>query len=310
MWICAVMLVYKKIKKVRRGDNMKNPIIKGFYADPDVAVFDGKVYIYPTTDCENWTGTSFKVFSSEDLENWTDEGVILNLADVPWSGGIRAWAPAIAEKNGRYYFYYTGNMRIGVAVSDSPTGPFVDKGSPLIEECAYEGSMIDPDVFVDDDGTAYLYWGNTHLYVAKLSDDMLSLASEPKEVTPPDYSEATCVFKRGDIYYYTWSCGDTRSPDYHIRYGKATSPMEKPKGNTVILHRNFAEDKTVRGTGHHTILNIPGTDDWYIIYHRFNAEKYGDVEGYSDEAGCHRELCIDKMYFDENGNILPVKPTN
>lgn len=288
----------------------KNPIIDGFYADPDAAVFDGKIYIYPTTDGNNWESTSFKTFSSTNMEQWTDEGVILDLNDVPWTEGKYAWAPAICEYNGKYYFYYSGNKNIGVAVSDNPTGPFIDSGKPLVSKEDYDFQVIDPDVFVDDDGTPYLYFGNSKLMVARLNDDMVSFATEPVEITPNCYSEATCVFKRNGIYYYTWSFDDTRSPNYHVRYGKGASPMQKPEGSDIILHRDFAEDKRIRCTGHHTILNIPGTDEWYIIYHRFSAEKYGDVDDYSSEAGSHRELCIDRLYFDDEGNILPVKPTN
>ncbi|MGN0163670.1 MAG: family 43 glycosylhydrolase [Candidatus Ornithomonoglobus sp.] len=289
---------------------MSNPIIKGFYADPDIACFDGKFYIYPTTDGgENWNSTSFKVFSSDNLTDWKDEGVILDLADVPWTGGQRAWAPAIDRRNGKYYFYYSGNNNIGAAVSDSPTGKFIDIGRPLVADGAYPGVAIDPDVFTDEDGASYLYWGNGHMYAAKLSEDMTSFDGEPVDITPPDFREGSCVFKRNGIYYYTWCMDDTRSPDYHVRYGKGTSPMQKPEGNTVILSRRNAEDSRIKCTGHHTVLNIPGTDEWYIAYHRFNIEKYGDVEDYSTEAGNHRELCIDRLEFDKNGDIIAVKPT-
>lgn len=288
---------------------MKNPVIKGYYADPDVAVIDGKIYLYPTTDGNNWESSSFKAFSSSDMENWNDEGVILDFDDVTWTDQ-KAWAPAICEYKGKYYFYYSGNMNIGVAVSDSPTGPFVDKGEPLVKANEYAGCAIDPDVFVDDDGQAYLYWGNSRLYVSKLNEDMMSFDGEPTDITPPDFREGTCVFKRNGIYYYTWCEDDTRSPNYHVRYGKGSSPMQKPEGNEVVLHRDFAEDKRIRGTGHHTVFNIKNTDEWYIAYHRFDAEKFGDVEEYSEDAGSSREVCIDRMFFDKDGNILPVRPTN
>ena len=288
----------------------KNPIIKGHYADPDVAVFDGRIYIYPTTDGNGWESSIFKVFSSEDMENWKDEGVILDLNDVPWTDGKYAWAPAICEYNGKYYFYYSGNKNIGVAVSDSPTGKFIDKGQPIASKEDYDFQVIDPDVFIDDNKEAYLYFGNAKMYVAKLNEDMMSFKSEPVDITPDNYSEGTCVFKRNGIYYYTWCCDDTRSPNYHVRYGKGISPMQKPEGNEIILHRDFAEDKNVKCTGHHSILNIPGTDEWYIVYHRFDAEKFGHVEDYDSVAGSTREICIDRMYFDDEGNILPIKPTN
>lgn len=289
---------------------MNNPIIEGFYADPDIACFNGRYYIYPTTDGgKEWNSTYFKAFSSDDLKNWRDEGVILDFKNVPWTGGSRAWAPAICEYKGKYYFYYSGNGNIGAAWCDTPTGTFTDKGSPIAADGEYDGVMIDPDVFVDDDNQPYLYWGNGHMYAAKLSEDMMSFEGEVRDITPPDFTEGTCVFKRKGVYYYTWCKGDTRSPDYHVRYGKGVSPMQKPEGNTVILSRDNAQKREIKCTGHHAILNIPGTDEWYICYHRFNVERYGDMEDYSTEAGNHREICIDKLEFDERGNIIPVIST-
>lgn len=289
---------------------MSNPIIRGFYADPDIAVFDGRIYIYPTTDGGvEWNSTYFKAFSSANMIDWRDEGVILDFADVPWTGGSRAWAPAIAEKSGKYYFYYSGNSNIGAAYCDTPAGKFTDVGAPLIAEGSLPGTAIDPDVFIDDDGNAYLYWGNGHMYAAKLNGDMLSIDGAPTDITPPNFREGSCVFKRKGVYYFTWCEDDTRSPNYHVRYGKGTSPIQTPVGNTVILSRDNAEDRRIKCTGHHAVVNIPNTDEWYICYHRFNIEEYGDVEDYSTEAGNHRELCIDRMYFDENGDIIPIKAT-
>lgn len=287
---------------------MNNPIIKGFYADPDIACFNGKYYIYPTTDGGvEWNSSSFKAFSSYDLRDWTEEGIILDFKNVPWTGGKRAWAPAICEYKGKYYFYYSGNGNIGVAVSDTPTGEFRDKGEPIVADGDYNGTMIDPDVFVDDDGQAYLYWGNGHMYAARLNNDMMSFDGVPVDITPSNFREGSCVFKRNGVYYYTWCEDDTRSPNYHVRYGVGRSPMQKPEGNTVILHRDFAEDKSIKCTGHHSVLNIPNTDEWYICYHRFSVDNYGDVEDYSTEAGNHRELCIDRLEFDKDGCIIPVK---
>lgn len=289
---------------------MANPIIKGFYADPDIACFNGRYYVYPTTDGGvEWNSTYFKAFSSADLHEWTDEGIILDFKNVPWTGGSRAWAPAICEYKGRYYFYYSGNGNIGVASADSPTGVFVDKGEPLVAEGDFDGVMIDPDVFIDDDGSAYLYWGNGHMYAAKLAEDMMSFDGEVHDITPPNFREGSCVFKRNGIYYYTWCEDDTRSPNYHVRYGTGTSPMQKPDGNTVILSRDNAESRRIKCTGHHAVLNIPDSDEWYICYHRFNAENYGDVEDYSSEAGNHREVCLDKLKFDNDGNIIAVIAT-
>ncbi len=289
---------------------MGNPIIKGHYADPDIACFDGKIYLYPTTDGSvAWEGPDFHVFSSGDLKVWKDEGVILSMADIRWCGGIHGWAPAIERRNGKYYFYYSANKNIGVAVGESPVGPFRDSGKAMIAAGEYDGQTIDPDVFTDEDGTAYLYWGNRYLYAAKLKENMVELEGKAVNITPKMYGEGPCVFKRKGIYYFTWSRDDTRSPEYHVRYGKSDSPMAVPVGDTVILSRQYTEDPRIRCTGHHAVLNIPGTDDWYIVYHRFDAKRFGHVEGFSTEAGNNREVCIDKLEFDEEGNILPVFAT-
>lgn len=302
----VIIIEYKIVKG---GLIMNNPVIKGFYADPDIVCFNGKYYIYPTTDGgSEWNSTYFKAFSSDDQTNWNDEGIVLDLKGVHWTQGKRAWAPA-AEKNGKYYFYYSGNRNIGVAVSDSPSGPFKDKGSPLVCEGSLKGQMIDPDVFIDDDGAAYLYWGNGEMYAVKLGDDMMSIDGEIERITPMNFTEGSCVFKRNGIYYYTWCKGDTRSPEYNVHYGIGTSPLQTPEGDTVILSRYNTDDRKIRCTGHHAIINIPGTDDWYIAYHRFNTDMYGDVEELSSEVGNHREICIDRLEFDSSGNIIPVKAT-
>ncbi len=289
---------------------MSNPIINGFFADPDIAYFDGKYYIYPTTDGVKWAPTSFHAFSSTDLVNWKDEGIVLDLTDVPWTEGKNAWAPAIGEKNGKYYFYYTANQEyIGVAVGDSPVGPFIDSGKPLLTYKQYGGRSIDPDFFMDDDGQAYLYWGNKRLHAVKLADDLISFDGEVADITPTWYMEAPCVFKRKGKYYFTWSVNDTRDSRYHVRWGWGESPICLPRGNHRLLSCENATDPRIKGTGHHSILNVPGTDDWYIVYHRFWAEQFGHANGFCGDAGFHRELCIDKLRFDEDGNLLRVIPT-
>ena len=300
-----------KVTAVERG----NAVLDGYYADPNIAYFNGKYYIYPTTDGgSGWDAPYFKCFSSRDLVNWKDEGVILDLKDVSWSNGKNGWAPAIAEKNGVYYFYYSaapannGAKNLAVAVSNSPTGPFEDKGV-IVQGGSRTGQMIDSAVFIDDDGQAYLYWGNGRMYGAKLSDDMLSIEGDIKELTPSNFREASFMIKRSGKYYMMWSDDDTGSPNYNVRYGTMDSPLGKITGNTVILRRDNADSNLIKGTGHHSVINIPGTDDWYICYHRFNTALYGNQETQSSAAGNHRETCIDKLEFDASGNIKRVVPT-
>ena len=164
---------------------MRSPVLPGYNADPNIIVFGDTYYIYATTDgFAGWASTTFSAWSSKDLVNWTNEGKILDLGpDVSWADG-RAWAPTITEKNGKYYFYFCADTNIGVAVSDSPTGPFTDSGAPLAKAGSRPGQQIDPAVFTDDDGTSYLYWGNGTAYVVPLNEDMVSF-DESKVRTIP-----------------------------------------------------------------------------------------------------------------------------
>lgn len=298
----------------------KNPVLDGFYADPDVLYSNKtkKYYIYPTSDgFDGWSGYYFKTFSSTDLVNWKDEGVILDLKkDVTWANR-NAWAPTIAEKkvkgDYKYYYYFTAAQKIGVAVSNLPTGPFVDSGKPLINfkpEGVKGGQEIDPAVFTDPKtGTSYLYWGNGYLAVAELNKDMVSLKANTTKVLQTDktFREGTYVFYRKGIYYFLWSEEDTRSENYRVRYGTSSSPIGpiKISENNLILQKD--PSKGIYGTGHNSVLQIPGKDEWYMVYHRFS---YPDGIKMGDAAGYNREVCIEPMYFDEQGNIVPVKPTH
>lgn len=277
-----------------------NPVLPGLYADPNVAVFGDTYYIYPTTDgYPGWGGTYFKAFSSKDLVNWKDEGKILDLpTDVPW-GPSRAWAPTIAERNGTYYFYFCANGNIGVATSNSPAGPFKDAlGKPLVASGAYSGQMIDPQTFVDDDGQAYLYFGNGSLYVAKLNDDMISLKTTPQNITPSNFREGVFTFKRAGKYYLTWSEDDTGSENYSVAYAMSDSPIGPFTKIGTILSKDLSLG--IKATGHQSVLKIPNKDEYYMVYHRF-AMPNGD--------GTHRETCIDKMEFNADGTIKTIKPT-
>ncbi|MBD0368610.1 MAG: family 43 glycosylhydrolase, partial [Flavisolibacter sp.] len=297
-----------------------NPVLEGYYADPDILYSEktGKFYIYPTSDgFTNWSGTYFKTFSSSDLVNWKDEGVILDLQkDVSWAKR-NAWAPCIIEKkiNGqyKYFYYFTAAQQIGVAVADEPTGPFVDSGKPLIDkhpEGITRGQVIDPDVFTDPKtGKTYLYWGNGFMAGAELNDDMISIKQGTVTILKPDatFREGTHVLYRNGIYYFMWSENDTRSEDYRVRYGTASQPLGEitiPQNNMVI-----AKDKEagIYATGHNSTIQIPGKDEWYIVYHRFNYPK-GITMG--SAAGYNREVCIDKLEFNNDGSIKQVKPTH
>ena len=308
------------------GDIPANPVLPGFHADPEILYAEQTqtYYIYSTTDGHpGWGGWYFTVFSSKDLKNWKEEGVMLDVKSdqVPWAKG-NAWAPCIEEKKirggYRYYFYYSahpndGNSKqIGVAVSDSPTGPFKDLGHPIVTESpAGGGQQIDVDVFTDPvSGKSYLYWGNGYMAGAELSKDMLSVKKKtirvltPKGGTLQDYAyrEAPYVFYRNGLYYFLWSVDDTGSPNYHVAYGTSTSPLgpvrvaEQP---VVLIQR---PEKHIYGPAHNSVIQLPGTDEWRIVYHRINRHFLKNA------PGIHREVCIDKLEFNEDGSIRPVEP--
>ena len=308
------------------GDIPANPVLPGFHADPEILYAEQTqtYYIYSTTDGHpGWGGWYFTVFSSKDLKNWKEEGVMLDVKSdqVPWAKG-NAWAPCIEEKKVRggyrYYFYYSahpndGNSKqIGVAVSDSPTGPFKDLGHPIVTESpAGGGQQIDVDVFTDPvSGKSYLYWGNGYMAGAELSKDMLSVKKKtirvltPKGGTLQDYAyrEAPYVFYRNGLYYFLWSVDDTGSPNYHVAYGTSTSPLgpvrvaEQP---VVLIQR---PEKHIYGPAHNSVIQLPGTDEWRIVYHRINRHFLKNA------PGIHREVCIDKLEFNEDGSIRPVEP--
>ena len=296
-----------------------NPALTGYYADPEI-IFSkkkGKYYLYPTSDgFLSWSGSYFKTFSSDNLKDWKDEGVILDLKkDVAW-GNRNAWAPTITEKKlgktYKYYYYFTAAQRIGVAVSDDPAGPFVDSGKPLIDfkpEGVKGGQEIDPDVFTDPKtGKNYLYWGNGYLAVAELNKDMVSINRKTIKLLTPDktFREGAEVFYRNGIYYFLWSENDTRSENYRVRYATASSPtgpLNIPQDNLILFKD---PTKGIYGTGHNSVIQVPGKDEWYIVYHRFsvpNGIKMGEA------AGFHREVCIDKMEFNPDGSIQKITPS-
>lgn len=289
--------------------------LPGQYADPDLAKFGDRYYLYPTTDgFTGWSGTQFRVFSSPDLRCWEDEGVILDLAtdEVPWAVGS-AWAPAIAAKDGRYYYYFCGKMEngesaIGVAASETPVGPFRAEPQPLITMDLTKrlgiamGQAIDPSVYFEDDGSAYLLFGNGHPAIVRIGDDMVSIDAHTMRNIEGlhDFREAVTALKRGRRYHFTWSVDDTGSEDYRVHYGTAEHLFGPVEYRYPVLVKN--EDKEMLGTGHHSILQEPGTDRYWIAYHRFVTP----LTRYAEGKGYHREVCIDPLSFDEDGLMSRV----
>lgn len=297
-----------------------NPVLEGYYADPEILYSNKtkKYYIYPTSDGFNdWSGYYFKVFSSDNLTDWKDEGIILDLKkDVSWANR-NAWAPCIVEKKikgkYKYFYYFTAAQKIGVAVSDHPTGPFKDSGKAIVAERPQgikDGQEIDPDVFTDPKtGKSYLYWGNMYMAAAELNPDMVSLKEGSTKIIEVNKSfrEGTYVIYRNGKYYFFWSEDDTRSPNYKVRYGISDSPLgplEMPQNNIVI---QGIPKQGIYATGHNSVLQIPGKDEWYIVYHRFS---YPTGIKMGRAGGFHREVCIDKLEFNTEGSIKEVVPTH
>ncbi|WP_435831854.1 family 43 glycosylhydrolase [Catellatospora methionotrophica] len=285
-----------------------NPFADGWYADPDTVVYGDRFWVFPTTSKSYAEQTYLDAFSSTDLVNWTKHANVLTKANVSWAS-YAMWAPAPIQRNGKYYLYFAANDiqnnsslgGIGVAVASQPQGPYVDAlGRPLIAQFQNGAQPIDQDVFIDDDGQAYLYYGGWgHANVVKLNADMISLGTHTdgsvyKEITPAGYTEGPQMFKRNGKYYLMWSEGGWTGPDYSVAYAIATSPL----GPFTRLGRVLAQDSAVaRGSGHNSVVNVPGTDTWYIVYHR---------RPLSETDGNHRQLAYDRMVFNADGTIAPV----
>ena len=310
-----------------------NPVIPGWYADPEGVVFDGEFWIFPTlSDYYAEPGlpapeypdiktsafhqhyniqTYLDAFSSRDLVHWTKHPKILTVENAKWVK-YAMWAPCALKHNGKYYLFFGGNDiqndheygGIGVAVADRPEGPYKDAlGKPLIDRIVNGAQPIDQFVFKDDDGSFYMYYGGWHhCNMVKLSDDLLSLVPFDdgemfKEVTPQNYVEGPFMFKRGGKYYFMWSEGSWGGPDYSVAYAIADSPFGPFERIGKILQQ---DPEVATGAGHHSVIKIPGKDEYYIVYHR---RPLGDTDMK------HRQTCIDKMEFDQNGYIKPVKIT-
>lgn len=313
--------------KTQKTVEFKNPILKGEYADPDIDCFGGKYYIYPTTDgFPGWSGTQFHCFSSEDLEHWTDEGIILDVMNsetdgsknangipgVPWSVGS-AWAPTIEEKNGSYYFYFCakrsdGVSCIGVAVAKNPEGPFVAEPNPIMtpemvtKDLGISGQTIDPSIFTDEDGSCYMLFGNCYGAVVKLTEDMTGWVPQTMHLFEHtvDLRESITVFKKNGRYHFTWSCDDTGSENYHINYGYSDSLYGEITYVGTVLSKNV--EAGILGTGHQSVLFDPKSKKYFMAYHRFVTP----IGTYTSDFGVHRETCLNEITFDETTGLMNV----
>ena len=292
------------------GKTSGNPIFKGWYADPEGAVLDGQYWVFPTYSADFDDQTFMDAFSSPDLVTWPKHPRVLDQKDVSWARRAM-WAPAVMHANGKYYLFFSANDvhegevgGIGVATASRPEGPYKDAlGKPLINEIVNGAQPIDQFVFRDDDGQYYMYYGGWgHCNVAKMSPDLMSIVpfadgSKFREVTPENYVEGPFMLKRKGKYYFMWSEGGWGGPDYCVAYAIADSPFGPFRRVGKILQQDPA---VATGAGHHSVIQVPGKDEYYIVYHRRPLTETG--------RDC-RETCIDRLYFDKQGNIVPVKMT-
>jgi beta-xylosidase len=286
----------------------QNPFITDqFTADPSARVFEGKVYVYPSHDipCKAGQGyigfcmEDYHVFSSDNLTQWKDHGVILDQKSVPWvnASTYSMWAPDCIFKNGKYYLFFPAiskeavkKRRIGVAVSTKPDGPFIPE-SNFID--GVEG--IDPNLFIDKDGQAYLYWGGgENLQMAKLKDNMLGLASVPRTVMnlPSKFKEGSYLFERKGKYYFTFP-HVTNKTEY-LAYAMGDNPMGPFAYTGIIM------DESASGcwTNHHSILEFK--KQWYLFYHDSDL---------SPDFDKNRSIRMDSLSFNDDGTIKKVIPT-
>lgn len=288
-----------------------NPIFPGWYADPEVAVFENQYWVYPTYSARYEDQTFMDAFSSPDLVRWTKHSRVIDTGAISWAKRA-LWAPAILAKGGKYYLFFGANDiqndnelgGIGVAVADRPFGPFKDYlGKPLLGAFHNKAQPIDQFVFEDKDGKYYIIYGGWgHCNIARLKDDFTGFVPFPdgstfKEITPQGYVEGPFMFMRGGKYYFMWSEGGWGGPNYRVAYAMADSPFGPFQRIGTVLQQDPA---VATGAGHHSVLRVPNTDDWYIVYHR---RPLGETDAN------HRVTCIDKMTFDAQGLIQPVKIT-
>ena len=298
----------------------QNPIIRDqFTADPTARIFNGKVYLYPSHDIKPPVGQrqdwfcmeDYHVFSSENLTDWTDHGVIVTQNKVPWvrPNSYSMWAPDCVEKNGKYYFYFPsapqagGGFAVGVAIADRPEGPFIPEPEPI------KGiNGIDPCVLQASDGNAYIFWGNGRC--AKLKPNMKELADDnPKETVkwgnrememvgvnclkglPNRQAEGPFAFEANGWYYLTYPY--VREKTEVLGYAMSKNPMGpyEYKGLIMAEHENC-------WTNHHSIINYKG--QWYLFYHQ---------NAFSPSDDKRRSVQIDKLYFNADGTIQEVKKT-
>ena len=285
-----------------------NPVFPGWYADPEGKIYGKEYWIFPTFSAPYKEQVFMDAFSSKDLTNWKKHERIIDTSAIKWAE-MAMWAPSVIERNGKYFLLFGANDiqsdtqhgGIGVAVAEKPEGPYSDYlGKPLIDKFHNGAQPIDQFVFEDADGQLYLIYGGwRHCNIVKLKDDLSGI--EPmndgtlfREITPKGYVEGPFMFIRNNKYYFMWSEGGWTGPNYSVAYAISDSPF----GPWERIGKILQQDPDIgTGAGHHSVMQLPGKDQYYIVYHR---------RPLNQKDRNARETCIDKMEFDENGFIKPV----
>ena len=289
---------------------MKNPIIDGWYADPEARVYNGKVYIYVTRSLPFEEQHNLDLIVSEDLIHFTKKESILDMSTFK-GATFAIWAPSVVEQNGRYYIIFAANNihedgedgGLYIGVSDSPCGPFKNifpDGRPFINVFYNGAQPIDAHFFKDGENIWLYYGGWGHLNVARLSETLTELlpitdSSDDKvlEITPEEYVEAPCVLKIGGKYHLMYSTGKWCDSSYCVKAAVSDTPWGKFDYYTDIMRAN----EMAEGPGHNGAFSFGGKD--YVAYHR-------RIVG--DKNSHHRILCIDELKT-ENGRLQPVVMT-
>ncbi len=287
--LSAMLLVWASVASAQYQ------VLPDFQADPTARVFHGRLYVYPSHDLagsKGWNMVDWHVFSTKDMVHWKDNGVIFSLKDLTWANK-QAWAPDCIERNGKYYFYFPADSQIGVAVSDTPSGRFKDAlGKPLIGRDEVPGiSVFDPNIFIDDDGQAYLYFGNSHdkLGVVKLKKDMVTRDGPIQILDVKNYHEGIWVHKRKGLYYFSYPSYRGDKIANLMEYSIAKSPFGPFEYKGVII------DNRSRNI-HGSIVEFKGK--WWLFYH---------VEG---PSAFERRVCVARLRYAPDGSILPIKMTD
>lgn len=292
-----------------------NPIIRDkFTADPAPLVVGDRLYLYVGHDeaqrDEMFNMREWLVYSTTDMRHWTDHGAIMNVADFKWAKKD-AWASQAIQKNGKFWFYAAvehdatnPGKAIAVAVSDSPTGPFVDaKGSALITNSmtpkgTHSWEDIDPTVFTDDEGTTWIAWGNRQCYIAKLKPNMIEIDGPITEITPPHFEEGPWLHKRGGLYYLTYASLD-RSKHRDEKVSYATAPS---------IQGPWTYRGELTGSGKYSFTIHPGIvqfkGDWYLFLHNATLA-IGDLSG----AIGRRAVTVERLDYNADGTMKPVVQT-